>query len=393
MKKLLILNGISNSLKQYFAESVEENVDYEIILGHILEGTMAGFWDWHIKDNYEYMSPEFKRMFGYEDHEIPNHPDSWQKIIHPDDLPGVFDIFQKHVDSKGKFPYDNEVRYFHKNGSIVWVFCRGKVIEWDAEGNPVRMIGSHIDITKLKEAENTKKLNKQLEEKNQELERFAYVASHDLQEPLQTINVFSKLLKEEFETSLGKEGEDYINYISEATKKMSTLLRSLLDYSLIGTEDKVTICNCNELISDIIANNKELIEKTETTISFSHLPIIYAYDIQLKLVFQNLIMNAISFHKEGVPPKIIISCEKQKDGWKFKISDNGQGIKKENLERIFLIFQKLKTKNTGAGIGLAFCRKIIDLHKGDIWIESEFSVGTDIFFTIKNINSINRKNI
>ncbi len=127
--------------------------DWKVMFEAILEGTMAGYWDWHIPEDYEYMSPTFKQMFGYEDHEIPNNPKAWQILIHPDDLPGVFQVFEEHVQSRGKIPFENIVRYYHKDGSIIWVFCRGKVIEWDHHGNPQRMVGSHVDITELKEAQ------------------------------------------------------------------------------------------------------------------------------------------------------------------------------------------------------------------------------------------------
>ena len=138
--------------------------DTNIMYDAIVEGSMAGYWDWHIKENYEFMSLAFKNMFGYQDHEIPNTPDWWQKNIHPDDLPKVLDTFDKHVKSKGRIPYDNEVRYYHKDGSIVWVYCKGKVIEWDENGEPLRMVGSHTNITPFKNAQaNLEKLNKELD--------------------------------------------------------------------------------------------------------------------------------------------------------------------------------------------------------------------------------------
>ncbi|MEB3885433.1 PAS domain-containing protein [Lyngbya sp. CCY1209] len=123
------------------------------LLENILDIILAGYWDWDIPNHREYLSPGFKRMFGYEDHELPNSPDTWQKLIFPEDLPGMFESFDRHVRSRGEIPFYNEVRYRHKDGSTVWVICSGRAIEWDPAGNPLRAIGCHIDITDRKRTE------------------------------------------------------------------------------------------------------------------------------------------------------------------------------------------------------------------------------------------------
>jgi PAS domain S-box-containing protein len=123
------------------------------LLENILDVILAGYWDWHMSSNYEYLSPGFKRMFGYEDSELPNVPETWMNLIFSEDLPGVLACFDRHVASRGEIPFHNEVRYRHKDGSTVWVICSGKVIEWDAEAKPLRAIGCHIDITERKKAE------------------------------------------------------------------------------------------------------------------------------------------------------------------------------------------------------------------------------------------------
>jgi PAS domain S-box-containing protein len=147
--------------------------DAQVILNTIVQSAHMGYWDWHIQTNYEYMSPGFKSMLGYSDNEIPNTPEWWQENIHPDDLPGVMTAFEAHVKSKGAVPYDNEVRYFHKDGSIVWVYCRGEVIEWDETGKPLRMVGSHIDITALKQAQQSlEKAKEDYRKKAEELSQF-----------------------------------------------------------------------------------------------------------------------------------------------------------------------------------------------------------------------------
>jgi len=123
------------------------------ILRNILEDTLSGYWDWDLEANTEYLSPMFKRMFGYEDHELPNRPETWQRLIFPEDLPGVMEVFRQHTESRGRIPFYNEVRYRHKDGSTVWVICAGRVVEWDAAGAPKRIVGCHVNITSLKRAE------------------------------------------------------------------------------------------------------------------------------------------------------------------------------------------------------------------------------------------------
>ena len=108
---------------------------------------MVGYWDWDLENNTEYLSPAFKKMLGYEVHEMENRPESWQKIAHPDDLPLLLDSMRTHIKSSGLYPMSKEIRFYHKEGHLVWIWCRGKVIEWDDEGNPKRLVGSHVNIT------------------------------------------------------------------------------------------------------------------------------------------------------------------------------------------------------------------------------------------------------
>lgn len=149
------------ALQQELAQKEAKIKESEDLFNEILEGTLAGFWDWDIEHNTEYLSPTFKAMFGYVDDEMESSPEAWQKIIHPDDLPLVFEHFDAHVKSKGVIPFDNYVRYFHKDGNIVNVSCRGKVVEWLANGDPKRMVGSHVEVTELVSANDRFKMEAQ----------------------------------------------------------------------------------------------------------------------------------------------------------------------------------------------------------------------------------------
>lgn len=133
-------------------ELTERIVDAEYDFKTAMEKSNDGWWDWYIKDDYEYMSPRFWEILGYDYTTKKSHPSEWQSIIFPEDLSIVLENFDKHIKSKGKIPFFQEVRYRHKNGSTVWVCCQGKVVEWDADDNPVRMIGTHTDLTAIKGA-------------------------------------------------------------------------------------------------------------------------------------------------------------------------------------------------------------------------------------------------
>jgi PAS domain S-box-containing protein len=149
-KDILNKTNKINNLMMSISEKDEEIRIMKETLELIIETSTEGFWDWHIVDDYEYLSPTFKKHFGYEDDEMANHPSSWQSIINQEDLPPLFELFNKHVESKGKIPFITECRYTHKKGHEVLIWCKGKVVEWSEDGSPVRMVGTHIDITDFK---------------------------------------------------------------------------------------------------------------------------------------------------------------------------------------------------------------------------------------------------
>lgn len=363
-----------SDLKNIEKKYLDKNNAFE----QLLEGTMAGYWDWKIQEGTEYLSPSFKAMFGYKDHEMENKPESWQKILHPEDAHQVTLNFDAHVASKAKVPFSNQVRYYHKDGSMVWIYCRGKVIEWDSDGKPVRMVGSHVDITPIKNIE------QELYRSNRELEKFAYVASHDLQEPLNTIMDFVQLLDEEFAESNSKDAKEYIQFIVEASSRMKSLVKSVLDYSKIGRNPEKTKVDCNTILGDIKVDLKQKLITTKATLKYDKLPVVNGTITELHSLFINLVTNAIKFRREDVPPIIKITSKDAGTHWQFSIEDNGIGVAKEHRERVFNIFQRLNNMDSyeGTGIGLAQCKKIVQLHKGKIWISGTAKNGTTFNFTL-----------
>lgn len=243
-------------------------------------------------------------------------------------------------------------------------------------------------VNLIKELENKvlelKHKNKELQGKNKELEQFNYITSHDLQEPLLTITSFSKLMSNRYDDVLDERGKRCLTHIQESSTRMSDLIKALLDYSMIGNSKTIEKVDLNQLLGEVRENLKQEIEDTKIQLDIASLPTIKGFRKELVLLFENLISNAIKFRKEDDSSQIQISVEDKIDKWHFSISDNGIGIDKEHHSKIFNMFQRLynREKYVGSGVGLAHCKKIVNLHKGEITVESEEEKGSTFNFTI-----------
>lgn len=241
------------------------------------------------------------------------------------------------------------------------------------------------DITdQRKAALALKEYANRLEVSNKELEQFAYVASHDLQEPLRNITNYVSLLQEDISELINDETRHYLGVISKSTERMKTLIRELLLFSRIGRNRAMERVDCNDVLEEVQADMSFSIKENNATVTVDKLPVIWANRTEIKLVFQNLLMNALKFKKENVPPVIQVRCEEKPNAWQFLVSDNGIGIKQDYLDKIFLIFQRLHAEHEypGTGIGLATCKKIIELNNGRIWAQSEPGIGSTFYFTL-----------
>ena len=243
------------------------------------------------------------------------------------------------------------------------------------------------DITERKAAEKElESFNKQLQIKNKELEQFAYVASHDLQEPLNTVTNLASLLSNNYSQNFDEVGQKSLSFISDAVSRMRELVRNLLDYSRIGQNRKLTNIDCTQLLQAIRADLAGSISESGTTLEVAQLPQIKGFETDLRLLFQNLISNAIKFRKPEALPIVSVFAEQVDESWRFAVKDNGIGIAEKHKNRVFEIFQRLYDRNQyeGTGIGLAHCQKIVELHGGKIWVDSEFGKGSTFYFTIPN---------
>jgi PAS domain S-box-containing protein len=259
------------------------------------------------------------------------------------------------------------------------------------------------DITERKKTEERiRELNTNLEERvlertealmrsNEELEQFAYVASHDLQEPLRTVSIYAQLLAKRYQGQLAGDADQFIKYIVEGAERMETLIHDLLDFSRVDARgtDFFTRVNCEDALNDAIGNLHSLIQESGTVLTRGQLPWVTGDPIQLTRLFQNLLVNSIKYRTEEAP-RIHVSSHGQSGEWLFTVRDNGIGIEPQYSEKIFGIFKCLqpRDRSSGSGMGLAICRKIVSRHEGRIWVESALGKGAAFHFTLPRKNAV-----
>ena len=327
-----------------------------------------------------YASPAIERILGYTPQERIGH--SIFELVSPDDLPRIRSTFRESL-AQGLSSRLMEARTRHRDGS--W-----RVLEINAS-NLLRepaiagILLNTRDITERKLAE--EKLAgyaAALEESNQELQQFAYVASHDLQEPLRMVTSYVQLIQRRYKDKLDADAEEFIGYAVDGAARMSELLKGLLTYSRVHTQgEPLQPTDCLVLVEQVLATLRLAVEESDAVVTCDPLPTLAADPIQISQLFQNLIGNALKF-RNTQPPRIHIGAERQDADWAFSVRDNGIGIDPQYAERIFAIFQRLHAREIypGTGIGLAICKRIVQRHGGRIWVESELGKGATFYFTL-----------
>jgi PAS domain S-box-containing protein len=350
----------------------------------------------------------------------------WLDVIHPDDREHSRRFWAEAVASKSCF--ESEYRLRTQTGSYRSFLSRGVPV-LDQADRVLEWVGTCIDITERKQAQaalldsrnqletevhqrtqeltianaalqaeiaerleaerQLSDLTTDLQRSNQELEQFAYVASHDLQEPLRAITSYTQMLAKRYQGNLDEKADKYIYYIVDGATRMQQLIQDLLSYSRVGrSEMKLHPVDCEALIKRVLKDLQVSIAENCATICIETLPSVVADASQLAQVFQNIIGNAIKY-RSNEPPKIHVSATQQGDEWVFSIQDNGIGIEPQYADRIFGIFQRLHTRReyAGTGLGLAICKKIIERHNGTIWLSSEAGAGATFYFSLPVLNS------
>ncbi|RAK22677.1 PAS domain S-box-containing protein [Flavobacterium aquaticum] len=357
--------------------------------------TNEAIWDWDVEKNTMYRGEGFYKSFGYKVPSFINNTDILNLIksrVRPDQADAVINSLVDAINNPEKENWRQEYWYKKANDEYAFIINNGVIIR-NEEGKAIRIVGALQDITHLKEQEDSLRiLNKKLEKQtkallnsNQELEQFAYVASHDLQEPLRMVTSFLTHLEKKYDNVLDDKGKQYIYFAVDGANRMRNIILDILEYSRVGKvkeeSDKIDL---NKLIDEVCKINNQTINETQAKIIYDKLPIINSYKTPLTQILHNLIGNALKYQHPNKSAIVKIKVVENDKNWHFKIKDNGIGIDKEFHDKIFVIFQRLHTKQeySGSGMGLAIVKKIIENLNGTIWVESEVNKGSTFHFTL-----------
>ncbi len=374
-----------NSLKIQGAENVIEKTFWEEILNN-LPADVAVFDKYH---NYLFINPKAianketrEWLIGKNDFDyfamkrLDNAPAKERRKLFNEALANkeMAEFLDEHSSPDGEVKYILRKYYpCFDNGEIKFV------------------IGYGIDITERRKMEI--KLNevlKSMQISNDELEQFAYVASHDLQEPLRMINSFLMLIERKYADSLDEKGRQYIHFAVDGSKRMQQIILDLLEFSRVGrTEDRVEVIHLDNLVAEICLLQSRYIDDSKAGIHYGGLPTIKSFKTPLRQIFQNLLNNSLKYRRDDVAPVITIAAEEHLDHWQFSFTDNGIGIDEKYFAKIFIIFQRLhgNGKYKGTGIGLAITKKIIEKLGGKIWLKSQPGQGSTFYFTISKLHT------
>jgi PAS domain S-box-containing protein len=306
----------------------------------------------------------------------------WQPVLHPDDLPLCLDRWARSLQTGEHFEVEQRLRRA-SDGAYRWHLGRALPRRND-KGEIVQWVGTCTDIDDHKRAaERLRRTAEELARSNAELEQFAYVASHDLQEPLRMVGSYLELLADRYKGRLDEKADKYIHYAVDGAARMQELINDLLAFSRVGTRGRpFEPTDCARVMDQAVANLRKRIEETGAVVTRDALPTVPGDRTQLEQLFQNLIGNALKFCRQ--PPRVHVGAARRGADWLFTVRDNGIGIAPEHRERIFLIFQRLHGRHEypGTGIGLAVCKKVVERHGGRIWVESQPGQGSSFSFTL-----------
>ncbi len=348
-----------------------------------LENGNIGVWEWNLKTDEVSLDERMGNMLGLKPGTFGKTYKALENLINEEDISHVQKAISNSLENQ--VPFETLFRVKSDDKKTKYVSLKA-LVNKDNDGKPGSITGVGFDVTGMKEGTEQLilKLNEELLRSNKELESFAYVASHDLQEPLRMVSSFTQMLSMRYKDKLDQEAQEFIKFAVDGALRMQTLINDLLEYSRIETRGKtLSVVDMHNILGQVINNLSIKIKEKNAVVTNDELPDVFADGGQMVQLFQNLIGNALKFCNTS--PKIHISVKEEQDHHLFTVKDNGIGIEAQYFDRIFQIFQRLHPKDEygGTGIGLAICKRIVERHGGKIWVESKPGKGAKFSFTIK----------
>lgn len=355
------------------------------------EATRDAIWDWDIANKTFYRSHGIEKFFGEESLKSLSESAHWKDKFHPEDLPKIKESIYRAIADPLCKHWELEYRIGSPE-SIIYVVDRGVIIR-NSEGKALRMVGAMTDLTERKHMEiqlselniSLSKYTHELERSNEELEQFAFITSHDLQEPLRMITSFMDLLKRKYGEQLDEKAHQYIHFATDGAKRMKQIILELLEYSRASkpTEGMEKV-DMNEILQEFKQLRHKIIVETSATILSDDLPTLKTYKAAVTQILHCLVDNAIKYVKKGELPVVEIRTTEKESEWEFAVKDNGIGIEPKFFDKIFIIFQRLHNKDQyeGTGIGLSIAKRHVEYLNGRIWLKSTPGVGSIFCFTI-----------
>lgn len=358
---------------------ITELLETQKKLSAILDNTVDGLITIDKRGSIETFNKACEDIFGYKAEEVVGKN---VKILMPepyrDEHDGYLSNYQRTGDRK-IIGIGREVKGKKKDGTTFPI---------DLSVSEVEVLGRKIYSGIVRDISERKQAEEKIMRSNEELERFAYIASHDLQEPLRMVYNFTHLLDEEYGSGMDAQAKEYMRFIMDSSRRMQHMVSDLLEYSRLEEEETVfNAFDCEEQIAVVLENLKGTIQNAGAIITIENLPKIQGNAMRFSRVVQNLLSNAIKYSDKTRKPEINIKSEEHETHWLFRVQDNGIGIKPEFLQQIFIIFRRLHNKKdySGTGIGLAICKKIVESFGGEIWAESEYGKGSTFCFTVPKL--------
>jgi PAS domain S-box-containing protein len=366
------------------ARSLEELRKSEQTYRAIGEAINYGVWICSPDGRNTYASASLLDLIGMTQEQCSDF--GWGNVMHPEDADTTITKWKECVRS-GK-NWDNEHRFLGRDGRYHWVLARGVPVR-DDHGKIVRWAGINLDINQVKAVEaELRSTNEALIRANEDLNQFAFAASHDLQEPLRMITIYSELLVRSYRGQLENDAALYTRFIADGTKRMQRLLADLLDYTLLNSDDErhEGEVDLNLVFQKAVQNVRTAAEETSVAITADQLPVIRAYEPHFLQLLQNLIGNAIKYRSEE-PPRVHVGATQRDGSTVLSVADNGRGIDPQYHQQIFGVFKRLHGKEIpGTGIGLAICQRVVNRYGGRIWVESELNRGSTFYCTLPAVS-------